>query len=74
VSENEETRLGFLPRAWTIAYYDNETNALLRVSTTQVRWTWSGDVFMPKSMDVFNFHKDGSDVGKLVLSNHKLLK
>jgi hypothetical protein len=74
VFENEETKLGYLPRFWNVAYYDNATNALLRVSTTRVTWTWAGDVFMPATLDTVNVHSGGTDVTKLVLTNHKLLK
>lgn len=74
VFENEETKLGFLPRFWNVAYYDNDTNALLRVSTTRVTWTWIGDVFLPATLETTNAHAEGTDASRLVLSNHRLLK
>lgn len=74
VFENEETRFGFLPRFWNVAYYDNDTNALLRVSTTRVTWTWIGDVFLPASLETVNAHAEGTDVSRLQLSNHQLLQ
>lgn len=73
VLENEETRLGFLPRVWTVAYYDNETNRLLRVSTTRVTWTWQGDVFLPASLETSNSHGEGTDYSSLTLTHHRLL-
>jgi uncharacterized protein DUF3386 len=74
VLENERTKLGFLPRAWTVAYYDREGNTLQRVSTTQVTWTWIGDVFLPATLQTVNAHAEGTDVSQLVLTNHRLLK
>jgi len=74
VLENETTKLGFLPRAWTVSYYDNDTNALLRVSTTRVTWAWLGDVFVPATVETVNAHGEGTDVSRLVLSNPRLLK
>ena len=74
VFENEETKFGFLPRLWNVAYYDNQTNALIRVSTTRVTWTWAGDAFMPATLDTVNAHAEGTDVSRLTLSNHRLLK
>ncbi len=74
VLENEETKYGFLPRAWTVAYYENDTNAMTRVSTTRVTWTWKGELFLPATLDTVVAHDEGTDVTKLVLSNHQLLK
>lgn len=74
VLENEETKHGFLPRSWTVAYYENDTNAMTRVSTTRVTWTWKGDLFLPATLDTVVAHGEGTDVTRLVLSNHRLLK
>ncbi len=74
VLENEKTKLGFLPRAWSVAYYETATNALLRVSTTRVTWTWHGDLFLPATMQVVVAHPEGTDVGELALSNHRMGK
>jgi hypothetical protein len=74
VLENEATKLGFLPRAWSVAYYDRETSKLLRTSTTQVSWTWIGDVFLPATLQTVNAHDAGTDVSRLELTNHRLAK
>lgn len=74
VIENEETKHGFLPRSWTVAYYENDTNAMTRVSTTRVTWAWKGELFLPATLDTIVAHPEGTDVTKLVLSNFQLLK
>lgn len=74
VLENESTRLGFLPRAWSVAYYDRDNDQLLRTSTTQVTWTWKGDVFLPATLQTVVAHDEGTDVSRLELTNHRLLK
>jgi len=74
VLENESGRLGFLPRAWTVSYYDNATNALLRSSTTHVTWKWIGEIFLPATIQTVNAHNESTEVTSLVLSNHRLLK
>lgn len=74
VLENESGRHGFLPRAWTVSYYDNSTNALLRSSTTHVTWKWLGEVFVPAIVQTVNAHNEGTEVTGLVLTNQRLLK
>jgi hypothetical protein len=74
VLENETTKLGFLPRAWSVAYYEKDNNKLLRTSTTQVTWTWKGDIFLPASLQTVVAHDEGTDVSRLELTNHRLLK
>jgi hypothetical protein len=74
VLENESGRLGFLPRAWTVSYYDNSTNALLRSSTTHVTWKWVGEIFLPATVQTVNAHNETTEVTGLVLTNHRLLK
>jgi len=74
VLENESGRHGFLPRAWTVSYYDNSTNALLRSSTTHVTWKWIEDIFVPATVQTVNAHNEATEVTGLVLSNHRLLK
>jgi hypothetical protein len=74
VLENESGRHGFLPRAWTVSYYDNTNNALLRSSTTHVTWKWIGEVFVPATLQTVNAHDEATDVTCLVLTNQRLLK
>jgi len=74
VLENESSKLGFLPRAWSVAYYEKDSNKLLRTSTTQVTWSWKGDIFLPASIQTVLAHDEGTDVSRLELTNHRLLK
>ncbi|MGV3722116.1 MAG: DUF3386 family protein [Actinomycetota bacterium] len=74
VLENETTKLGFLPRAWSVAYYEKDSNKLLRTSTTQVSWAWKGDIFLPATLQTVVAHDEGTDVSRLELTNHRLLK
>lgn len=74
VLENEKTKFGFLPRAWSVAYYEKDSDRLLRTSTTQVTWTWIGDVFLPATLQTVVAHDEGTEVSRLELSNHRLLK
>jgi hypothetical protein len=74
VLENESGRMGFLPRAWTVSYYDTTKNELTRSSTTHVTWKWLGDVFVPATLNTVVAHNEGTDVTGLVLTNQKLLK
>jgi len=47
VLENERTPADtFLPRAWTVSYYDRQSGALTRSSTTFATWGWVGQVFV----------------------------
>lgn len=74
VLENESGRHGFLPRAWTVSYYDTANNTLLRSSTTHVTWKWLGDVFVPATLQTVNAHNEATDVTCLMLTNQRLLK
>jgi len=53
VLENERTPADtFLPRAWTVSYYDRQSGALTRSSTTFATWGWVGQVFVPATLEV----------------------
>lgn len=74
VLENETTKFGFLPKVWTVAFFDTKSNVMSRVSTTRATWTWIGDVFLPATLEVVTAQGDKTTVNRLVLSNQKLLK
>lgn len=75
VLENERTPGNtFLPRAWTVSYYNRETGALVRTSATFSTWAWVGQVFVPAILETVNAGPDKNDVTELRLSNHRLLK
>jgi hypothetical protein len=73
VFENEDTKLGFLPLTWSVAYFSNDSDALLRVSTTRVTWKWIGEIFVPATMDVVDNHGNATEVSHLELANARLL-
>lgn len=70
VLENESTKIGFLPRAWTVSYF-GEGDALTRVTTTRVTWKWVGEIFVPATMEVIDSRSGVVDVSRLELTNHR---
>lgn len=75
VLENEKTSANtFLPRSWTVSYFNKETGALVRTSTTLVTWAWMGNVFAPATLEVVSAGTGQNEVMGLTLTNHRLLK
>ena len=72
VLENETSRFGFLPRVWTVTYYDRQQQ-LQRTATTWVTWTWLGDIFVPAELRRTLTDRDGASVLRAVFSKHRLL-
>jgi hypothetical protein len=63
----------FLPRAWTITYFD-AAGVMTRSATTQVTWGWIGEVFIPSTYQVVTATPGGVQVAHLRLTNQRLLK
>ncbi|HET6883917.1 MAG TPA: DUF3386 family protein [Pirellulales bacterium] len=75
VLDNEQTADGkFLPRSYTVHYWDDATGRLLRSEAIDDRWTKVGDFDLPLSHTVTSSSDAGQRVRSFSLSNHQLSK
>jgi hypothetical protein len=75
ILENERNPEGnFLPRAYTVQFWDAGTGALQRTETVQNRWRRLGKWDLPAELTVTVASETGLAVRRLVLSDHRLLK
>jgi hypothetical protein len=72
VLDNDRNAEGqFLPRSYTVQYWDEQTGQPLRSETVQDRWTRVGRWDLPAEHTVTTASADGFSVRGLRLSNHK---
>ncbi|MBI2803935.1 MAG: DUF3386 family protein [Planctomycetes bacterium] len=64
----------FLPRTYTVQYWDGKTGGLKRVETIQNRWTRLGSWDLPAQITVVTSASDGQGVKTMTLSKHRVLK
>lgn len=75
VLENERNPDGqFLPRTYTVQYWDAATAALRRTETVQNRWTRLGPFDLPSEHTQLVSSERGLQVRTLSLADHRLLK
>jgi hypothetical protein len=75
VLENEQNRDGlFLPRAFTVQYWDTATGELRRTETVQQRWQRVGAWDLPAGHTQTSSSAAGAAVRSFTLSGHELLK
>jgi hypothetical protein len=74
VLDNERNREGlFLPRSYTVQYWDAATGELRRTETVQERWQRVGDWDLPATRTVTAATGAGLSVRSLALAKHQLL-
>jgi len=75
VLENQPNAEGkFLPRAYSVQYWDADTGRLAKVESVQDRWTRVGDFDLPRSHTSSTATAGGLAVKAFSLHNHVLLK
>jgi hypothetical protein len=75
VLDNERNQEGrFLPRSYTVQYWDAATGALRRMETVQERWQRVGAWDLPNSHTVTLASDSGLAVRNFSLTEHQLLK
>jgi hypothetical protein len=74
VLDNDENAEGkFLPRSYTVQYWDEQTGNPLRTETVQDRWTRVGQWDLPERHTVTAASADGFSVKSFRLSKHQLM-
>jgi hypothetical protein len=74
VLDNETNAEGkFLPRSYSVQYWDAETGKLARVESVQDRWTRVGGFDLPQSHTLSTANAGGLAVKAFSLKDHKLL-
>jgi hypothetical protein len=74
VLDNQPNAEGkFLPRAYSVQYWDAETGKLARVESVQERWTRVGAFDLPLSHTLSTANSGGLAVKTFSLKGHKLL-
>ena len=72
VTRNQEKK--YLPRTYTVSFWDAQTGALKTVSTTYNRWKRVGKFDLPaKVLSISTGRDNARTVNQIVLRNHKLL-
>lgn len=72
MQEYERTPDGrFLPRAWTVAIFD-EQDRLVRFGATRVTWTRKDGIFLPALVEETTGAAGGTSSSRVVLTNHVL--
>lgn len=72
VLDNQQNAEGkFLPRTYTVQYWDEQTGQPLRSETVQDRWTRVGQWDLPSEHTVTSASADGFSVRNFRLLNHK---
>lgn len=75
VLDNEPNAEGkFLPRSYSVQYWDAETGKLARVESVQDRWTRVGAFDLPQSHTLSTASAGGLAVKSFTLKGHKLLE
>jgi hypothetical protein len=75
VLDNEQNAEGkFLPRSYSVQYWDAETGKLSRVESVQDRWTRVGAFDLPRSHTLSTANAAGLGVKSFSLRDHKLLE
>lgn len=74
VLENWKSPAGYLPRVFTVGYYDRDTGRLQASSTTRAGWLMKDETFLPESLEVVSNGPDGQSILRLVLTDHRLMK
>ncbi len=75
VLDNDRNREGlFLPRTYTVQYWDAETGTLRRTETVQERWARVGAWDLPSAHTVTLATESGLAVRGFTLNKHELLK
>jgi hypothetical protein len=75
VLDNDRNAEGlYLPRSYTVQYWDGDSGTLQRTETIQDRWTRVGTWDLPASHTVTNASETGLSVKHFVLTDHRLLQ
>ncbi len=75
VLDNEQNAEGrFLPRSYTVQYWDAKTGQLDRTESVQDRWRRVGDFDLPQSHTVSTATSAGLSVRTFSLTGHALLR
>lgn len=75
VLDNERAADGeFLPRSYTVHYWDDASGRLVRSEAIEDRWTRIGDFDLPLSHTVTTSSDAGQSVKSFTLSKHELAK
>jgi hypothetical protein len=75
VLDNDRNAEGkFLPRSYTVQYWDEQTGQPARTETVQDRWTRAGDFDLPERHTVTTASADGFSVRSFRLSKHRLTR
>jgi hypothetical protein len=73
VLDNEKTSDGhFLPRSYTVQYWDDASGRLLRSEAVDDRWRHVGDFDLPSAHTVTVSSDSGQSVRSILLSEHEL--
>lgn len=73
VLDNQQTAAGtFLPRSYTVQYWDDATGRLLRSEAIEDRWTKVGQFDLPRTHTVTASSDAGQSVRSFTLSEHAL--
>jgi hypothetical protein len=64
----------FLPRSYTVHYWNAQTGVLQRAETIQNRWTRLGSWDLPTQLTVVTSTASGQGVKTMTLGQHRLLK
>jgi hypothetical protein len=73
VLDNEPTAAGhFLPRSYTVHYWDDENGRLMRSEAIEDRWQRVGDFDLPAAHTVTVSSDSGQAVRSILLSEHSL--
>ena len=74
VLDNQKNAEGkFLPRSYTVQYWNAKTGELDRTQSFQKRWRRVGSYDLPTRLTVTTASKTGLNVRSLSLEKHKLL-
>ena len=75
VTENDvNAEKKFLPRAYTVQYWNASTGDLQRTESIQNRWTRVGELDLPSLVSVQASSGTGLSVKTMTISNHQLPK
>lgn len=75
VLDNDKNKEGqYLPRSYTVQYWNAASGALQRSETVQDRWTRLGSWDLPVSHQMLTASGSGQSVKMFTLSNHRLLE
>ena len=73
LDNDQDAEKKFLPRSYTVHYWDTASGQLERTETIQNRWTRVGSWDLPTTLTVQTSSSAGQSVKTMTLSQHRLL-